>query len=224
MSVYKILICYDVSLIRRWGNWQKASPSFQEISFLCNWRFWKWIWFALIYTRINSYIGNWAWPEITGTAGNSRNIMTAVEDLDGQGQNTIFFPAGIEPEVAWRPCKQMWHQPCLDLVLRPRESNTIQNHIVNPCDYILDHKCFTETVIARPVLIGITKTGQLVSNKHLTGQRVFCLFCYYRWVKGEKMQEVEVKIPWAKSKLEQIHIKYSNVPKVSTCKSSLLDT
>lgn len=63
------LICYDISLIRRWGNWQKASPSFQEILFLCNWRFRKLIWFALSYTRINSYIWNWAWQEITGTAG-----------------------------------------------------------------------------------------------------------------------------------------------------------
>lgn len=83
-------------MIRRWGSWQKASPSFQEISFLCNWRFRKLIWFALIYTRINLSIGNWAWQEITGTAGDLREIMVAVRDLDEQGSNTIFSFAVME--------------------------------------------------------------------------------------------------------------------------------
>lgn len=83
-------------MIRRWGSWQKASPSFQEISFLCNWRFRKLIWFALIYTRINSYIGNRAWQEITGTAGDLRKVMIAVGDLDEQGPNTILSPAVMD--------------------------------------------------------------------------------------------------------------------------------
>jgi len=37
--------------------------------------------------------------------GTSRQIITAVGDLDEQGPNTIFFPAVVEPEVHEGLCK-----------------------------------------------------------------------------------------------------------------------
>lgn len=57
-----------------------STKKFQEISFLCSWRLRISICFALIYTTINSYVGNWAQQKSWALQGTSREIMIAVGD------------------------------------------------------------------------------------------------------------------------------------------------